>query len=162
MMKHFRPPIGKLQRRIWRAFLVRSPDALLTTTEIVRLVYPRIRDGFRNGHLVCGRGFEMSTKGLLRAKRQGLHHFRQVTKASTTWIVHIVRLLLRTFGCSLREGLGFIQARWRCSFRPQSMCRAAYLRVDKPAGRPPRFEIRHRLLTTRGVTAICSSLRRER
>jgi hypothetical protein len=118
MMKHFRPPIGKLKRRIWHAFLVRSPDALLTTTEIVRLVYPRIRDGFRNGHLVCGRGFEMSTKGLLRAKRQGLQHFRQARKASTTWD-RSYRLLLRTFGCSLREGLGLIQARWRCSFRPR-------------------------------------------
>ena len=30
------------KRRVWRAFLVR-PGALLTTTELVRLVYPRIR-----------------------------------------------------------------------------------------------------------------------
>jgi hypothetical protein len=33
---------GPIQRRISRAFIAR-PDALLSTTELVRLVYPRLR-----------------------------------------------------------------------------------------------------------------------
>ncbi len=32
---------GPVQRRIWRAFIVR-PDARFTTTELVRLAYPRL------------------------------------------------------------------------------------------------------------------------
>ena len=48
-MQHSRPPLGKLQKRIWRAFLV-QPGALLTTTQLVEQCYPRIRDRFRNGH----------------------------------------------------------------------------------------------------------------
>ena len=42
--------MGKLQRRIWRQFLVKPPGTLLSTTELLRVAYPRQRAGFRNWH----------------------------------------------------------------------------------------------------------------
>ena len=44
-----RPPDGKIQRRLWRAFLAR-PGALLSTTELLPLTHPRFRGSFQNKH----------------------------------------------------------------------------------------------------------------
>jgi hypothetical protein len=49
MIATVKPPPGKLQRRIWRQFVI-SPNALLTTTQLMRGCYPRMADAFRNWH----------------------------------------------------------------------------------------------------------------
>lgn len=42
--------MGTLQRRIWRAFLVRPPGTILSTSQLMPLVYPRIRGRFQHWH----------------------------------------------------------------------------------------------------------------
>jgi hypothetical protein len=44
--------LGPIQRRIWRAF-VASPDARLTTADLVRWCYPRLRGDVKNKHRHC-------------------------------------------------------------------------------------------------------------
>jgi hypothetical protein len=150
MMKHFRPPIGKLQRRIWRAFLVRSPDALLTTTEIVRLAYPCIRDGFRN-HLYAVAVSKCPLRASLERSARAYSTFGKPGKQAphgsfilcACFFGHSAAPSARALVLSRRGG-GVLFVPNRCAVLLTYTWTNPLMQGS--SGRPPRFEIRHRLL----------------